>query len=160
MSDFSLWETAFEPEYEAPEKRMVIKLAVADISATAPFYRHFLGRAPSLQTADRAEFEAEDPAVRIILTRSDAPKAAAGHYGFQMKNTRFIEEAEKRLVESGFKLTDEDDVACCYAVQTKVWAADPGGNRWEFFVTTEAEADEGCGPDCICHQDLERTYVA
>ncbi len=160
MSDSSLWESVHQPAYTPPDKRMVIRLGVRDVAASAPFYRHFLGRPAILENAERAEFVADDPAVRIILTRSAAPKACAGHYGFQMQNTRFVEEARQRLLDSGFKLTNEDDVACCYAIQTKVWAADPEGNRWEFFVTTESEADEGCGPECICHKELDRTYAA
>lgn len=160
MDNVSLWETVNEPDYAVPDRRMVVKLGVSDVSVTAPFYRHFLGKEPTVQDAEGAVFEADDPAVKIVLTKVDNPKSCAGHYGFQMKNTRFVEDARQRLVDNGFKITNEDDVACCYAIQTKVWAADPEGNRWEFFVTTEAEADEGCGPECICHQDLDRTYVA
>ncbi len=29
---------------------------------------------------------------------------------------------------------DERDTACCYALQDKVWVADPAGNRWEVYT--------------------------
>lgn len=160
MSSSSLWETAGDEQFPIPDKRCVIKLGVVSVAATAPFYQHFLGKAPTVITAERAEFESDDPAVRIILTKTANPKACAGHYGFQMKNTRFVEQARARLLDTGFKITNEDDVACCYAIQTKVWAADPEGNRWEFFCTTETKADEGCGADCICHKQLDRSFLA
>jgi len=51
-------------------------------------------------------------------------------------------------------------VACCHAVQTKIRAADPDGNRWELFVTTEADAEEGCGSDYIRHTEFERTFAS
>ena len=54
----------------------------------------------------------------------------------------------------------EDGAECCYAVQTKMWVADPDGNRWEVFCTTVPDADQGCGEDCICHQEFERSYVS
>ena len=160
MSTSSLWEYAHSFSPAPPSKRMVIKLSVTDLSTTTPFYQHLLNLEPTLQTAERIEFETDDPAVRIILMQSTNHKSCAGHYGFQMKSTRFIEQTRFRLLEKGFRITNEDNVACCYAGQTKLWVADPEGNRWEFFVTTVTEVSEGCGPDCICHQQLDRTLLS
>ena len=51
----------------------------------------------------------------------------------------------------------EDNVTCCYAVQNKVWATDPDGNKWEVYVVLDNDAAQhhsiavGCcadRPDC------------
>jgi len=157
MSDITLWEFAWDLTYPVPDKNIVIKLNVANVTASILFYRNFLDIEPVWQSKDRAVFVGDDPAIKLILVESPNPKACAGHYGFQMKNTYLVEEVHRRLEKLGFKLTNESSIACCYAIQTKVWAADPDGNRWEFFVTTESDTDVGCGSDCICHKSLERT---
>lgn len=156
----SIWSAvpAASPGF-VPKSRLGLALKVRDLETAVPFYRYFLDMEPVFQDAGCARFEGRDPALRITLTRSGHSAPAKGHYGLQMRNTRFIAAAWERLERHGFKLVDENDVACCYAVQTKLWAADPDGNRWELFVTTEAEAEEGCGPDCICHVEFERTFA-
>ncbi len=46
----------------------------------------------------------------------------------------------------------EEDTACCYAVQDKVWIEDPDGNSWEVFVVKgdapvmKADTSSCCAP--------------
>jgi hypothetical protein len=40
-----------------------------------------------------------------------------------------------------------------------VWVGDPDGNRWEVYVVTEADADEGCGADCVCYTEIAPSRV-
>jgi hypothetical protein len=50
-----------------------------------------------------------------------------------------------RLTRNGLEIISEQhEVTCCYAVQTKIWVQDPDGNAWEVFVVLEADA-EACG---------------
>lgn len=167
MSNTSLWEHAAESEPTAPTSvadfdgdcRLHISLNVSDLRRSVEFYRVLFGINPVKIRPGYAKFSVPEPPLNFSVNEFPNDVAAEGHLGIQLKNTRFIREAYRRLEEAGFKLTEEDGVACCYAVQTKFWAADSDGHRWEMFVTTEADADEGCGPDCICHAELERSYV-
>jgi hypothetical protein len=43
-------------------------------------------------------------------------------------------EAKSRFEAVGLATFSEEDTACCYAVQDKVWVEDPDGNSWEVFV--------------------------
>jgi hypothetical protein len=43
-------------------------------------------------------------------------------------------EAKRRLEAPELKTITEEDTACCYAVQDKVWIEDLDGNSWEVFV--------------------------
>lgn len=150
----------------ATEKRIHISLDVKNVADSLPFYRILLGQNPTKvrpdpDNPDYAKFEVVEPPLNLALNLDPSGEnhGAHGHYGIQVKNSATVEESKVRLKKAGFKVTEETETACCYAVQTKIWVADPDGNRWEIFVVTEAEADEGCGPDCICWQDMERSFV-
>lgn len=140
--------------------RVHISLDVTDLEAALPFYMVLFNARPTKRRADYAKFELLDPPLNIALNQRADGHAGSGHYGIQVKSSGMVRQAEKRLREAGFAITAETATACCYAVQTKIWVVDPDGNRWEVFVVTEAEADEGCGPDCICYRELERSFVS
>ena len=38
------------------------------------------------------------------------------------------------LIAAGLTTFSEEEVACCYATQDKVWATDPDGHAWEIYV--------------------------
>ena len=58
----------------------------------------------------------------------------ASHFGVQVASSADVHEAKQRFERAGLATFTEDDVACCYAVQDKVWVEDPDGNAWEVFV--------------------------
>ena len=131
-----------------------------DIEASLPFYMVLFGARPVKRRDDYVKFELDEPRVNLTLNQHDDLHASSGHYGIQVKTSTAVQEATARLRDAGFAITEEEETACCYAVQSKIWVVDPDGNRWEVFLVTEAEADEGCGPDCVCYQDLERSFVS
>jgi catechol 2,3-dioxygenase-like lactoylglutathione lyase family enzyme len=166
MTRQSLWEHATLPTEEVRgvadfegESRIHISLNVSDLRQSVEFYRVFFGLNPTKIRDGYAKFEVAEPPLNFSLNVFPEDVAAEGHLGVQLKNTRFISEAYERFRTAGFTLIEEEGVACCYAVQSKFWVADPDGHRWEMFVTTEPEADEGCGPDCICHVEFERSFA-
>lgn len=140
--------------------RVHISLDVTDIEASLPFYMVLFDARPTKRREDYVKFELLEPSLNITLNQHADGHASSGHYGIQVKSSGMVRQAEKRLRAAGFAITEETATACCYAVQTKIWVVDPDGNRWEVFVVTEAEADEGCGPDCVCYQELERSFIS
>ena len=57
---------------------------------------------------------------------------------------------------AGLPTRVEENVTCCYAVQDKVWTADPDGNRWEVFVVLDAEGarhQSDSGASACCPQE-------
>lgn len=160
----SVWTTAqgaVESVVDFPtDRRLHVSLNVLSLATSVPFYRLLFAADPTKVREGYARFELTEPALNFSLNEQRPASCGQGHFGIQVKSTEAVVETWRRLVEHGFAITTEDDVECCYAVQTKIWVADPDGNRWEIFVTTVDDSDEGCGPDCICHQELERSYVA
>ena len=154
--------TSSESAVDFPtDRRLHISLGVSDISRSVAFYRVFFGTDPVKVRSDYAKFELIEPPLNIALTHFGEPSKGGpvNHLGVQVKSSDAVVEAKERFLEAGFSVEEEVATACCYAVQTKVWVADPDGNRWEVYVTTEPDADEGCGPDCICWQELQPNYV-
>ena len=171
MSDVSIWnQIANQPEAQQEglqgqadffgDCRLHISLNVSDLRQSVDFYRVFFGENPVKVREGYAKFSVTDPPLNFSVNEFPKNIISEGHLGVQVKNTRFVREALARFQAEQFKLVEEDQVECCYAVQSKFWVADPDGHRWEIFVTTEPDASEGCGPECICHVEFERSYAA
>jgi hypothetical protein len=41
---------------------------------------------------------------------------------------------QERLKAVGAPIGQQDDVKCCYALQTKIWVTDPDQTMWEIYV--------------------------
>lgn len=120
--------------------RIHMGLAAKDIERSIAFYRTLFGVAPSKQRPGYARFECADPPVILSLNQSaeqTRPGNGIVHSGIQVKSTAAVHEAALRLGNAGYETVAEEEVACCYAVQNKVWTADPDGNRWEIYVVID-----------------------
>jgi catechol 2,3-dioxygenase-like lactoylglutathione lyase family enzyme len=141
------------------DERIHMSINVTNLVDSVNFYRHFFGIDPVKMRQGYAKFDLQDPPLNFSVNQNPLDTRTQGHLGIQVKSTRIVRDTHERLLSAGFKIISEDGAECCYAVQTKLWVADPDGNRWEVFVTTEPDAVQGCGADCICHQEFERTVV-
>ena len=76
-------------------------------------------------------------------------------------------DAKVELVQGGFKFTEGPALAIDGRIfftdipNNRIHIYDPASgqitvhrNRWEWFVTTEADAEEGCGEDCPCYAEI------
>ena len=140
-------------------RRMHISLNVSNLRDSVNFYRVFFNANPSKVRTGYAKFDLHKPALNFSINEHPQDTRSQGHFGIQVKSARSVQDMYERFQHAGFKIITESDVECCYAEQTKIWVADPDGNRWEIFVTTTPDVEEGCGPDCICHKEFERSYV-
>jgi len=137
--------------------RVHVSLNISDLWTSLNFYRRLLDKDPTVAKEGYAKFEVAEPAINLTLNEFPHNINTNGHFGIQVKTPEIVQELCRKFDEQGFKVTVEEDVACCYAEQTKFWVADPDGYRWEVFATVNEESEEGCPPDCICYADLERT---
>jgi hypothetical protein len=143
------------------DRRIHISLGVTNIKNSVAFYRVFFDSQPVKVLNDYAKFELLEPPLNIALTQFGEPGSGGpvNHFGIQVKSSDAVVQAKERFLRANFAVEEEVATACCYAVQTKVWVGDPDGNRWEVYVTTDPNAEEGCGPDCICWQELTPNYA-
>jgi catechol 2,3-dioxygenase-like lactoylglutathione lyase family enzyme len=135
-----------------------VSLNVADIDRSVAFYEKVFGVAASKRRSGYAKFDLATPSLNLTMQEAPRTGVNASHFGVQVDSTHDVAAARQRLENAGLLTKSETDVACCYAVQDKVWVEDPDGNAWEYFVV-KGEADvmsDGrveapmpcCGPDC------------
>lgn len=131
--------------------KMHLNLATRDLDASVAFYSTLLGAQPAKRLSDYALFITEEPGLELALDLDAEPHAVDGqHFGIVVDSTDAVEEQILRLERAGIATDVERAETCCYANQTKVWASDPDGRRWETYVvlaeTQERDDDATCCP--------------
>ena len=112
-----------------------LSLDVPDLPGAVNFYRELFGVEPAKEKPGYAKFELTDPPVALALQQASRP--ALSHLGVRVETPGEVDAASERLRRSGLVALDERETSCCYAVQDKVWVADPAGNRWEVYTVLE-----------------------
>ncbi|MDA8276304.1 MAG: VOC family protein [Actinomycetota bacterium] len=122
--------------------RIQLALNVADLDEAVAFYTTLLGSAPAKVRPGYANFAVADPPLKLVLV--EEPTVAPGtlnHLGVEVASAEEVAAAAARLADGGLATRSEEAVACCYAVQDKVWVDGPGGEQWEVYtVLADAEA--------------------
>lgn len=123
-----------------------LNFATADLQKSVAFYSTLLQTAPVKHLADYALFITEDPGLELALDLNPKSMGAHGaHYGVVVSSTDEVDRAIERLQAAGLETLVEREETCCYANQTKVWAQDPDGRRWEVYtVHEETTARDAC----------------
>ena len=65
------------------------------------------------------------------------------HLSNEVETVEEISQWKARLQHEDILERVEDNVACCFARQDKLWFADPEGNVWEVFTVHEQLAVKG-----------------
>ena len=143
-----------------------VALNVNDVEESVKFYQAMFGAEPVKLKPGYAKFDIAEPALNLTLNYNGAleSQGALNHLGIQVASTDQVLRAKARLEEAGLATSDEMGTDCCYALQDKIWIADPNGYRWEFFAVKVADtkpeltfagardsatkARSCCAPDC------------
>lgn len=120
-----------------------LSLDVRDVPASVEFYRKIFGVAPQKQTNDYAKFDLTSPALNFSLVSSTGRISTVDHLGIEVESAAEIAAWKTRLQTAGILDRVEENVACCFARQDKVWFSDPDGNVWEIFTVHEQLAVDG-----------------
>ncbi len=111
-----------------------VSLNVSAIDASVAFYEKAFGVAATKRRPGYAKFDLEAPSLNLTMTEAPRTGVNASHFGIQVASSEDVLEAKARFEAAGLSTFSEEDTACCYAVQDKVWVEDPDGNAWEVFV--------------------------
>lgn len=114
-----------------------LSLDVRDVSRSVAFYEKVFGVPPQKQTSDYAKFDLLEPALNFSLVSSTGRISSVDHLGIEVASTEEIAAWKTRLQEKGILEKVEENVACCFARQDKLWFTDPDGNAWEVFTVHE-----------------------
>lgn len=123
------------------QSRVHIALGVTDVQKAEAFYEVLFGQRAAKVRPNYAKFEVEEPGINLALNQSSRSTALGSpqHFGIQVKDTDAVQKLGQRMSGAGYEVESEEGVACCYAVQDKVWVRDPDGHRWEVFVVLDAD---------------------
>jgi catechol 2,3-dioxygenase-like lactoylglutathione lyase family enzyme len=144
--------------------RVQLALRVADLEGSIAFYSRLFGAEPAKRRPGYANFAIAEPPLKLVLLEGRPDEETRmDHLGVEVGSTEEVTGAARRLADAGLATLEENDTACCYAVQDKVWVTGPGKEPWEVYVVkadadTLAKADAsgsccdsiGCGPGCAC----------
>lgn len=115
--------------------KMHLNLATRDLDASVAFYSTLLDAVPAKKFEDYALFVIEQPGLELALDLDEGAPAPVGqHFGFVVETIDAVDAQISRLEGAGYATDVERAETCCYANQTKVWATDPEGRRWETYV--------------------------
>jgi catechol 2,3-dioxygenase-like lactoylglutathione lyase family enzyme len=137
--------------------RVQLALNVSDLEAAVAFYSKLFGTAPAKIRPGYANFAIAEPPLKLVLLEGAGQPGTVNHLGVEVASTEQVAAAEARLRDEGLAYATEGQVACCYAVQDKVWVDAPDGEPWEIYtVLAEAEHEPGQlrtvepGTDALC----------
>jgi len=131
--------------------RVQLALRVADLEGSIAFYSKLFGTEPAKRRPGYANFAIAEPPLKLVLIEgTPGEPTRMDHLGVEVQTTDEVTAATARLAAEGLATATEEDTACCYAVQDKVWVTGPGDELWEVYVV-KGDADILDKPaDSVC----------
>ena len=115
--------------------RVQLALRVADLEGSVAFYSKLFGTEPAKRRPGYANFAIAEPPLKLVLIEGTAGEPTRmDHLGVEVETAEEVTAATARLSAAGLATATEEDTACCYAVQDKVWVTGPGNEPWEVYV--------------------------
>ena len=124
--------------------KMHVSYYVSNLEKTVTFYEKFFNQPVDKTRTGYAKFILEKPNLVISFIESASQvQANFGHLGFQVDSQETLDQARQLAESQELVEFEECDVSCCYAKQTKFWAVDPDGYRWEvYYFQEDAEVND------------------
>ena len=150
--------------------RVQLALNVSDLDAAIEFYSKLFATEPAKVRPGYANFAIAEPPLKLVLIEGAGEGGTLNHLGVEVTSTDDVTAAQRRLAADGLATATEDEVACCYAVQDKVWVDGPDREPWEIYTvladvemqpgqlrTVDPESGAAC---CAARPDLASTGTA
>lgn len=124
--------------------RVQLALNVSDIDEAIAFYSRLFATEPAKVRRGYANFAIVDPPLKLVLIEGHGVPGSLNHLGVEVASSDEVDAAIVRLEAAGLADAVEQDVACCFARQDKVWSDGPDGEPWEIYaVLGDADAPSG-----------------
>lgn len=117
--------------------RVQLALNVAELDSAIDFYTRMFKTEPHKVRPGYANFEVEDPPLKLVLIENASAAAPLSHLGVEVETSTEVHTETQRFGDLGLDMEIEDGVVCCHAEQDKVWVSDPSGTRWEVYTITD-----------------------
>jgi catechol 2,3-dioxygenase-like lactoylglutathione lyase family enzyme len=113
--------------------RIQLALNVSNLEEAIEFYSKMFGVSVNKRKPGYANFAIDEPPLKLVLFETPGAPERLNHLGVEVFENEHVTAATERLKASGLVDRVEDETTCCYATQSKVWAKDPDGARWEWY---------------------------
>lgn len=137
--------------------RLQLALNVSDLDEAIAFYSKLFATEPAKVRPGYANFAIAEPPLKLVLIEGHGDGGTLNHLGVEVETTAEVGATQVRLSGEGLATATEDEVACCYAVQDKVWVDGPDREPWEIYtVLSDVEMQPGelrtvvPGEDSLC----------
>lgn len=117
--------------------RVQLALNVDDLDTAVEFYTKLFATPPAKRRDGYANFAVISPPLKLVLFEQKGKGGTINHLGVEVDDAEEVAAAQARLAADGLDTATEDDVACCYARQDKVWVEGPSGEPWEIYTVLE-----------------------
>jgi len=117
--------------------RVQLALNVDDLDAAVAFYTSLFATEPAKVRPGYANFAITEPPLKLVLIEGTGVGGTLNHLGVEVESVSEVDAARARLAGEGLATATEDGVACCYALQDKVWVDGPSGEPWEIYTVLE-----------------------
>jgi len=114
--------------------RVQLALNVSNLDDAISFYSKLFATSPAKVRPGYANFAISEPPLKLVLIEGHGEPGTLNHLGVEMPSTADVSAARARLDDVGLTTATEDDVACCYARQDKVWVDGPDREPWEIYT--------------------------
>jgi len=114
--------------------RVQLALNVDDLDDAISFYSKLFATEPAKVRPGYANFAIAEPPLKLVLVEGAGAGGTLNHLGVEVETADEVAAAQRRLAATGLDTATEDEVACCYAVQDKVWVDGPSGEPWEIYT--------------------------
>jgi catechol 2,3-dioxygenase-like lactoylglutathione lyase family enzyme len=114
--------------------RVQLALNVSNLDEAVAFYTKLFAVGPAKLRPGYANFAIDEPPLKLVLIEGHGEPGSLNHLGVEVASTDDVAATQIRLAGQGLPTAVEDEVACCYAVQDKVWVDGPDGQPWEIYT--------------------------
>jgi predicted enzyme related to lactoylglutathione lyase len=124
--------------------RVQLALNVSNLDHAVAFYSKLFATEPAKLRPGYANFAIAEPPLKLVLIEGHGEPGSVNHLGVEVESTDEVGATQSRLAAAGMETATEDEVACCYALQDKVWVEGPDREPWEIYtVLSDVEMAPG-----------------
>jgi catechol 2,3-dioxygenase-like lactoylglutathione lyase family enzyme len=136
--------------------RLQLALNVKDLDQAVDFYSKMFDAKPAKRKAGYANFAIDQPPLKLVLFELPDARERLNHLGVEVFDDEDVTAATARLKSARLDELVEDETTCCYARQSKVWAREPDGLRWEWYRVIEDSETFGQAPPEVSGREEAR----
>ena len=139
-------------------ERVQLALNVSNVDEAVDFYAKLFKTPVTKRRPGYANFAIDSPPMKLVLIENAKAAGTVNHLGVEVGTADQVATETERLTQAGIAEAVEQNSTCCYAVQNKVWASAPDGERWEIYaVLSDAPSELPMAAGCCTDQSAHDT---